>query len=732
MLAALSLLAACGEGEGAGPAPPSPAPPPAPAPAPAPPPAPAPTFTIGGTVSGLAGGSLVLQNNVADDLAVSSNGSFTFAGKLATGAAYAVTIKTQPASTGQTCTVAGGSGTLAAADVANVAVTCAAPPPMNFKVGGTVSGLSGALVLQNNGADNLTLTANGAFSFAGLLPAGSNYNVGVTTQPAGQDCTISNGSGTIASADVGDVGVRCAQKLQVTSTTPVDRATEVSRTATLSVLFSADVDAASINDLSITLASAAGAKKLQFATTGSHVVITPASNLMPNAQYTLTINTAVRGSAGGQLAAVVTRTFRTRDGAWSAPQAIQLPSSNGSLPEIAVDAAGNAVAVWCDSPGIGMPSKPTANRYVAGSGWGTPVTIPSVTDGVLYPRVAMDGAGNAFAIWLSNDAAHSLWTIETSRYAVDVGWDPAISNGATVAADNWPQVAADANGNAIEVWGESNGATYKVWLRHYIAGSGWQTDLPLQTEDGDAREQQIAIDKDGNAMAIWEQKSTGNYDLYARRYIPGAGWNEPEPLETADESAGSPQVAWDGAGNAIAVWQQPTPNFGPWSIWSNRFDNTLGWGTAATLVEHIELAPGGVPALAVDPAGNAIAVWQHLDLSRSATDIWSNVWTPGTGWANERQIETQKKENANHAQVAVDSSGNAIAVWMEDDGTRPNIWANRYLPGTGWGTAQLLEHDDGWAGYPQIAIDAAGNAFAIWQQSSLDGRQSSIYVARFE
>ena len=43
--------------------------------------------------------------------------------------------------------------------------------PATFTVGGSVSGLSGSLVLQDNGADNLTLTANGPFTFAtGLAP----------------------------------------------------------------------------------------------------------------------------------------------------------------------------------------------------------------------------------------------------------------------------------------------------------------------------------------------------------------------------------------------------------------------------------------------------------------------------------------------------------------------------------------------------------------------------------
>lgn len=86
-------------------------------------------LTVGGTVSGLAGTGLVLQNNAGDDLAVSANGTFTFATAGASGGAYAVTVKTAPSVPAQKCTVANGTGTIASAAITNVAVTCAALVP---------------------------------------------------------------------------------------------------------------------------------------------------------------------------------------------------------------------------------------------------------------------------------------------------------------------------------------------------------------------------------------------------------------------------------------------------------------------------------------------------------------------------------------------------------------------------------------------------------------------------
>lgn len=93
------------------------------------------------------------------------------------------------------------------------------PPPVvvTHTVGGTVTGLAGSLVLQNNAGDDLKLTADGKFSFATALTEGSAYEVSVRTQPLWQFCTVSKGSGK-AAADVGDVAVACSAAVAQVST----------------------------------------------------------------------------------------------------------------------------------------------------------------------------------------------------------------------------------------------------------------------------------------------------------------------------------------------------------------------------------------------------------------------------------------------------------------------------------------------------------------------------------
>ncbi len=218
-----AALAGCGGGSSSN-TPPTPTPTPAPTPSPAPPPAPTPlptpapaTYSIGGSVSGLASGAwVVLLNNGGNNLTVTQNGNFAFSNPLTSGATYAVTIGQQPV--GQTCTVTQGNDSVVGSNVTNVQVSCAnsssptPPPPVaTHSVGGTVSGLAAnvVLTLQNNGADTTQITANGRFQFATPVAQGASYAVMVSAQPSGQTCSVANASGVMGNGDVSTVGITC-------------------------------------------------------------------------------------------------------------------------------------------------------------------------------------------------------------------------------------------------------------------------------------------------------------------------------------------------------------------------------------------------------------------------------------------------------------------------------------------------------------------------------------------
>ena len=169
-----------------------------------------PKVTIGGTVAGLAGTGLVLQNNGGDDLAVAGNGAFNFETSVDAGSPYNITVLTLPANPAQTCSVSNAAGTATSSNVTSVSVTCSTG---SFSVGGTVSGLSGGgLVLRNNGGDDLPIASNGSFTFATELASGSTFAVAVAVQPSrpAQTCTIADASGTVGGIDVRTVKVSCS------------------------------------------------------------------------------------------------------------------------------------------------------------------------------------------------------------------------------------------------------------------------------------------------------------------------------------------------------------------------------------------------------------------------------------------------------------------------------------------------------------------------------------------
>ena len=83
----------------------------------------------------------------------------------------------------------------------------------SYTIGGAVSGLKSSVVLRNNGGDDLTVTANTTFTFATSISDGSPYAVTVLTQPNGQICTVSAGSGTVSGGNVSSVAVKCLSKM---------------------------------------------------------------------------------------------------------------------------------------------------------------------------------------------------------------------------------------------------------------------------------------------------------------------------------------------------------------------------------------------------------------------------------------------------------------------------------------------------------------------------------------
>ncbi len=166
------------------------------------------SYTIGGALSGLpASKSVVLEDNGGNDLLLSGNGPFTFTASIADSASYAVTVSTQPV--GVTCSVSNATGKVNGANVTTIGVSCSTNA---YTIGGAVTGLDPgkALVLRNNGGDDLTITANGGYTFATPVTSGSPYAVTLQSQPKGQTCNVVSAGGNVGTSNVSNVNVFCS------------------------------------------------------------------------------------------------------------------------------------------------------------------------------------------------------------------------------------------------------------------------------------------------------------------------------------------------------------------------------------------------------------------------------------------------------------------------------------------------------------------------------------------
>ncbi|HEX3915060.1 MAG TPA: choice-of-anchor tandem repeat GloVer-containing protein [Steroidobacteraceae bacterium] len=190
------------------------------------------TFSLGSTISGLHSSGLVLMVDagrqrlgtrlapmfdelsfplMVNAMAISvPSGQTTqgLVGSLPAGTSYSVTIENQPS--GESCSVAAGTGLIQSANAANVVVTCSNAA---YSLGGTLSGLNGPGLVLANGTDTLAVNSNAtSFTMPDPVASNSSYAISVQTQPAGLACAVGNGTGTMPASALTSVAITCTDQ----------------------------------------------------------------------------------------------------------------------------------------------------------------------------------------------------------------------------------------------------------------------------------------------------------------------------------------------------------------------------------------------------------------------------------------------------------------------------------------------------------------------------------------
>lgn len=321
-----------------------------------------------------------------------------------------------------------GNGNVYVPDFGNRRVRKISRKAYNYTIGGQVVGLASgkSLVLRNNAGDDLTVSANGYFSFATALSETNSYNVTILTQPSGQSCTLANGSGSFTVGNVLTVGINCAAVSTLAGSGTAGFTDATSTAAQFSV-------ASTANSFSGIALDASGTTYI--ADTYNHAI------------RKITAAGVVTTLAGSGTAGYVDATGTAAK--------FSYPSG------IAVDGAGNVYVGDTGNDVIRRISPAGVVTTLAGSGvWGFADGTGTAAKFASPVGVALDGAGNLYVADASNFAIRKV----TSAGVVStiLSGSGYVNGSVAIARIGTPYgIAVDGNGN-IYVGDTNNYAVRKI------------------------------------------------------------------------------------------------------------------------------------------------------------------------------------------------------------------------------------------------------------------------------
>ncbi len=364
---------------------------------------------------------------------------------------------------------------------------------------------------------------------------------------------------------------------------------------------------------------------------------------------------------------------------------------------------------------------PASADAEAVTGWADPTLLSEASEsdlGIIYPQIVMNDKGDAIAIWTQQDGS-SQYNLHARMFS-DGSWGrPVLLENTTGSVYN-PRIAMNENGDAVAVWRQYDGAFTSVYANEFVHGS-WGAATLLEDHDGFVYYPQIAVDGDGNAIAVWYQ-SEGTYNnIYANRYSNRA-WGEAVLLESNDSMAYDPQIAMEDDGDAVVVWR---------NVWNGTLSDIYAitwnegtWGDRVRISEPSNSATN--PRIATDGHGTVMAVWYQS--AEGANRIFAAINSNGT-WGVPVQID-DNTTSATDPAIAMNGHGDAVVVWRQrnDQYLLRNICANTYSDAS-WGTPTTIRNSTGSVQIPSVALADNGDAIAVWSDSG--NSPTSIYADRY-
>ncbi|NVK37070.1 MAG: hypothetical protein HWE18_04015 [Gammaproteobacteria bacterium] len=380
------------------------------------------------------------------------------------------------------------------------------------------------------------------------------------------------------------------------------------------------------------------------------------------------------------------------------------PSEGPSRPQIAYFDNGNAVAIWLQH----SDQELWTNHYSKNTGWGTAGMLQTNSNVMLGLYQLASNGTSAIATWGEGS------TLRASHYDAEAQqWNEPKTIVTEASGNVDPRIAMNIDGKAVVAWTIGN----DIKASYSSALNTWSAAFPLDNSDTGVYPHDVAVDASGHAIAVWSQDSK----VFSRRYVSGT-WGD---ITTIDDSADTSNIVLklDDAGNAIATWM--TIQSDPKTLSYAQYSADADWNTPV-LLEDGNLV--NQPLLAMNADGKAIIVWTTLNTETDVLTYTSRFYSPDTGLGEEETFEVNTNYHYNNS-IEIDSSGNALLVWMYDfDDTNEEedkafLLFNQYQAGKGWGTkTELTSIGNAYGDYdPKLSFNASGEGMMIFGGVSDDG-----------
>ncbi len=364
------------------------------------------------------------------------------------------------------------------------------------------------------------------------------------------------------------------------------------------------------------------------------------------------------------------------NGTWGDPASLSPSNSDSLYAHAALNQSGEALGIWQNSmPGFGFRIEARTGSIGEG-GWGGAIQTISEPSNSLFPEIGIGANGNGVAIWQQKDAIQ-LYRVYSATYsAMDETWTMPIplNEGSLVLSQ--PYLAVNPiTADAVAIWQSWNGLSYQIQAIFLPFSSDPGPVVSLSGQLANANNPQIAINTSDNAIASWHVADGQNLRIQAVFLPSGSIWGDLDTFLLSDSGIKSvnSQVAINNDGDGLIVWQSQTSS--GYKVQTVSYSTLTGWGEPLDITDDVRAIQN--PQVALNGEGKAVSVW-NLTNEMGNKEAYASVRTAMGNWSSPQLISGQNI-NSTNLQVGMDAEGNAIASWL----TSNSIQAAHYSDASG-------------------------------------------------